>query len=636
VNQADQASSLAPLTAAVPRVDPLVKAVDEYLSDMTWKIQYMARPGFDDLVDRFLKTTESSDQAAVVVVGQPSVGKSSVMNALLGNPIMRVSPDVSTTLYVTFVRSTTERVKVHSRDGSVNDITLGEVAIASSDNGSDAEWIEVELDDDRLDNLILIDTPGVGGLEATLDSAAVSALKTGSVLLFLTKVTTDLSDSEWKFLQVASERIDTVIFGLTQIDNDELGWTKKVEMTRQLLAERTSRFIDADVFGLSAHKADLARSAAEAGNASSEERYLEESGIPQLWSALIRIGARGDSVRQVNRVRAAISCLEVIQKAHHQLELSADPPEGLVQALERETGRLEALGGETKSWRRELELGIRSMQDVLSVRLKTGCDALLKDLEAHLNLNNGADAQPGIESVGTGLTVLVAEVEEDLKLEIENLCARITATLKGDDAAVDAAADLESRRFAEPVLGSYQPPDPKSMTTLERMTDVTTGYMGYNMSHLALITIVPMVSTVFAPVVATIGAIAFGFAWTKRYRHERGKLAQREQVEAWARGELANAQFDIERQLRNRLEDVHDFLHEQIGSLVERRLDEVRESVKRCHDALTKSKSELADEQEQLGSERLAIDDLISSGSSLLKTCRAAVEAESTGVAASS
>lgn len=178
--------------------------------------QFLAKDGqASDAALRLLDDPAgAADRFALVVVGERGTGKSSLVNALLGDPdLLPTEPVAATGAYCVLRCGPAFRIHVHLMDGQV---------LTSPDGagrewlhrygGADAEqvpaWIDVELPDPRLEGLQLVDTPGVGGLDSGFGELTMQSLRLAVAVVFVSAAGAPVGRAEVEFLRRASEQVD--------------------------------------------------------------------------------------------------------------------------------------------------------------------------------------------------------------------------------------------------------------------------------------------------------------------------------------------------------------------------------------------------------------------------------------------
>ena len=186
----------------------------------------------------------------VLVVGHVKVGKSSLINALLERPgLSPVNVDVATNVHIVFHHADPETTTVF-RDGDTRGREIGREEIAAwatvdgnPYNEKRVHTVEVGIDHPLLaEGLTLIDTPGVGGLEATHTSVTLEALSRADALVFVTSARAPLSKPELDFLARATERVKTVLFVATKIEDTD--WRTILDEDRTPLAKAAPAFAE--------------------------------------------------------------------------------------------------------------------------------------------------------------------------------------------------------------------------------------------------------------------------------------------------------------------------------------------------------------------------------------------------------
>lgn len=183
----------------------------------------------DDLEARLAAIGQRAGRTdtVVCVVGEFKKGKSALVNALLGSPVCPVDDDLATAA-VTVVRyGETPSAMVHRRqDGEqvLEAIEPGDVPawaqeVVGRDRRQDVDLVEVRGPHPLLeDGLTVVDTPGVGGLNAGHAAATLAFLPSADALVFVTDASAELSGPEIEFLASARGAGPPILVAVTKID----------------------------------------------------------------------------------------------------------------------------------------------------------------------------------------------------------------------------------------------------------------------------------------------------------------------------------------------------------------------------------------------------------------------------------
>lgn len=355
----------------------------------------------------------ASGRLSVVVCGEFKRGKSSLLNALLEQPnLLPVDMFFTTRLVTTVAYGDQERIHVTlaghgaGAEGSGSDLggapgsrpAAGQTAppaapapperrrIERAQIGSyaaqgtthpDAEralLLEIELPDPRLaSGLVLVDTPGVGGVYHDHTLATQQYLPTADAVLFVSSAQEPLSDSEVGFLAQAAhavgaaDRPDAMMFALTHIDlvpdvDDFLAGV------RARIAEVTGKPVAAiEVLPISS-------TAKITGLVTGNRDLLHHSGFARLeaavWSRLARHRAKvllGGALSELeSAVHVLLSPLRAEEQA--QRETGRARVGSLEREMERESARLAELADGAASWRAELDSELALLERRLGER----------------------------------------------------------------------------------------------------------------------------------------------------------------------------------------------------------------------------------------------------------------------------
>ncbi|MBW3603717.1 MAG: dynamin family protein [Actinobacteria bacterium] len=305
-------------------------------------------------------------QIRVLVVGEFKQGKSSLVNGLVAAPVCPVDDDVATAV-PTAVRHADrpEAFAVWAADSGNapprrEPIALDDVAAFVSEAGNpgnrrDLRSVEIGLPRPLLaSGLVLVDTPGVGGLGSTHSATTIATLPSADAVLLCSDASQELTEPELEFLTMARDLCPTIACVVTKTDFYP-EWRAVVELDRAHLEHRQ---LTAPLIPTSASL----RSAAAAGN----DRELNlESGYPVLLGFL-RDRVAGDVAGLARRAVAQVVMGVADQLAARyraEREALTDPAgsANLVADLERTQERVTQLRGRAARWQQTLSDGIADL-----------------------------------------------------------------------------------------------------------------------------------------------------------------------------------------------------------------------------------------------------------------------------------
>ncbi len=163
----------------------------------------------------------------VVVVGEFKQGKSSLVNALVGVSVCPVDDDVATALptYVRHGPEVSAGVLLDTDPPQRETIAVDEIRRHAVEGGGvradgrRVAGIEVCLPRTMLaSGLVVVDTPGLGGLGSTHAAASLAATSMADAVLFVTDASQELTATEVDFLRRARDLCGTVVCVMTKTD----------------------------------------------------------------------------------------------------------------------------------------------------------------------------------------------------------------------------------------------------------------------------------------------------------------------------------------------------------------------------------------------------------------------------------
>ncbi|KUL27531.1 dynamin family protein [Actinoplanes awajinensis] len=185
--------------------------------------------GRADLTRRLTAAQRALDDPSihVVVAGEFKQGKSSLVNALVGATVCPVDDDVATATptYVRHGEKHRAALIINDDPPRREDVPVDQVRRHitehrdTGDEAGTAVGVEIRLPRKILERgMVLVDTPGVGGLGSTHAAASLAAISMADAVIFVTSAAQELTESEVRFLRRARAACDTVICLISKTD----------------------------------------------------------------------------------------------------------------------------------------------------------------------------------------------------------------------------------------------------------------------------------------------------------------------------------------------------------------------------------------------------------------------------------
>jgi hypothetical protein len=428
----------------------------------------------------------------VFVVGEYKQGKSSLVNALLNAPICPVDDDIATSV-PTAARYAEEAsaavlIRPPAKDKAAADDeppepireqipldqVVGYVTEASNPaNERRVDAVEVGIPRKLLaGGLVMVDTPGVGGLGSPHTAITLGALPMADALVLVSDASQELTAPELEFLQTARRLCPNVLCVLTKIDFYP-AWRKIRDLNAQHLA---CHGVEAPLICTSsALRIEALRTGDRALN--------QESGFSELVTYLqneIVTNAETLTVRSAANDVAAVAGLLTSQFENERQALQAPDSREAVADLGQLQEKAARLGSNLARWQQTLSDGIADLSADLDHDLRGRLRQVGKEADEAIDVSDPAETWDEFEPwLRRRVSRDVAETYAFLHCRSHELAGRVAEHFEEDGEALAVRPDVMDPTLLVSEIEAKTEIDTKTMGRGEAiMTGMRGGYMG--------------------------------------------------------------------------------------------------------------------------------------------------------------
>ncbi|MFJ4771330.1 dynamin family protein [Streptomyces uncialis] len=331
--------------------------------------------------------------ARAAVVGEVSVGKSTLVNALVGQDVLPAATEALSAVTVELRHGPRTRATVGLHDGTdavtreltereqllVYLTTRGEKQVTIR-HGRDTQvlWAVVALPSPLLkEGLRLTDTPGVGGLDPAHRRQTLAALSNTDAVLFVILPGEPISASELRFLAESVHRVSSYVIVQThrdQTSDAQVHLDKNLAVLRDPATWRKLLGDGADAEDTAARFARVpgvcvaaqhALDALDAAPGQERDRDMRFSGIPELTRLLREeVIDRAGELHRRDLLRLAESTAAAVRTGLVERKALLSPGEAAERAIqEREENVRRWVGKDGDTWKPDLEAATAFVQD---------------------------------------------------------------------------------------------------------------------------------------------------------------------------------------------------------------------------------------------------------------------------------
>ncbi|MDZ7673976.1 MAG: dynamin family protein [Acidimicrobiales bacterium] len=583
-------------TTTAPTAQP-APGLDQAIAELAKVLRSLGR---DDLVERATAAGARLKRPGTIVcvVGEFKQGKSSLVNGLLGSPVCPVDDDLATSA-ITLVRHGEQPAAVvRRRDGDetvkeqipVEELGAWVSEQGNPDNGKRVERVDITVPAAILrQGLMVVDTPGMGGLGAGHAAATLAFLPFADGLVFVSDASAELSAPEVEFLGRARELCPTVLFAQTKCDLYP-AWERIVEINRGHLS---SRNLDIPIAPVSS---TLRAEAMARRDRTLNERSRFPELITRLGSEVIDPAKADAEQRSATDIRGIAALASSSLDDERRLLENPAELEAAIAEYQRASERLEHLRGPGARWSVVVGDGVADLSSQVTHTLRQGMREVSRLMDER------------VETLKTGQEW--DEVSRDLQsLVAEEVAQAFVTVEEGRKAIRDEAASLLQDEHLALVAKGGRGVDPTDVSALWRDKPIdepstqrrlTTGLTGLRGAQGGVIMLGMMgnflpaaAATLVAsnPVLLGAGAL-FGGVQLAEDR-KRKVAARRQSARQQVRQFVDEVQFEVTNELNGLVREIQREMRDDLGARLGELQRTYTETAKRAQTQANRTREEI-------------------------------------------
>lgn len=370
----------------------------------------------------------STNSVTIMVCGEFKRGKSSIVNSIIGEGVCPVD-DCITTSSVSMIKYDTRPHVVRHFLNNDNKVATENIPIESiekfskgiSVNTDNTMLLEIGIPNEKLKSgLVILDTPGIGGLDSRHLSLTTFALTKADIVFFVTDAQEPISASELSFIKNKISPFGTNIkVILNKIDHLTENQVQFLVMDTQSKINEYCQISNIDVIPISVYQWQLYSLTKDVSYLSASNIKALEKGIADA-QIMFKMGLLPFIKKTLH---IAISDIKVAYNA--QLSAISDPNPELISAFQEQ-------GREIANAKRELEQSNSKFNRELSVILEEVQNDVMTKLSAESIIFSSTKLEDLLNSDSAKSSSGMKYVTEELNKSLQNLSGQLDAII--DDA----------------------------------------------------------------------------------------------------------------------------------------------------------------------------------------------------------
>jgi GTPase Era involved in 16S rRNA processing len=560
------------LPDAVALVDLALKATSAY--------------GRADLGRRLQATRSrlSDPNVRVLIVGEFKQGKSQLVNALVNAPVCPVDDDIATAIPTVVKFAETASVTLVRESESDNgeplppqrsEVPIDQLAQYVSEAGNPGNrrqlsYAEVGLPRRLLEGgLVLVDTPGVGGLGSSHGAATMGALPRADAVLLVSDAAQEYTAPELEFLAAARQLCPNVACVITKTDLYP-HWRKIVELDQghlRVVGDSPRMFPVSSTLRLHALRTE-------------DTALMDESGYVELIHYLQRdvLGHADDlDRRSVSQDILAVS-EQLAASMQSELIAQEDPEKAtaLIEQLKVAKQKADDLRQRSARWQQTLNDGVQDLTSDIEYDLRDRLRTVSREAEHVIDQSDPKDTWDQFVSWFEGQISQSASQNFVWAIQrAQYLAGQVAEHFSENGAALLPELNYGEKDFQSADLRHLEKPELESVGIGSKLfTGVRGGYSGFVMGGMAMgLAGVSMLN----PISAGAGLLFGG----KTLHDELKRNKQRRQADAKQamRRHIDDTTFQVGKDIRDMLRTLQRTLRDHFSGVAEEMSTSLADSV---------------------------------------------------------
>lgn len=417
-----------------------------FTSELKECLNRNSKPGFafGDMMEK-LFSDQKSDEKLLPVVGTQGMGKSTLINAIIGEDILPNNADETTCVPVEVAYGEEEYAEVYFRDSNENvRINTRKELNSYVDNNENpgnnkgVEHIRLYRNSPILKSgLIIVDLPGVGSVTTANEDTTRRYIENVRCAIFVIPTVPTIRRTESLFIRAAWSQFNNAIFVENDFGETEIEKRDSVEHNTKILSQI------AEQFSLNFEKPILVINAYEAltGKLHGQESKVSASGIKKLLDKIASLSTEWNanlaSALHTRVKDIIVSALAEAKRKLNEAQTSEEKSqEERKAAYERQKSEIETILqtiDDIEEWMQQERLGIRNE---ISNEISKSCGSIRAEITNIIN-NGVVD--------GDNLSHAFKEIQTR---EIEDFSSRAidiltNFSLSAQEKLIDLAEEIE-------------------------------------------------------------------------------------------------------------------------------------------------------------------------------------------------